>query len=101
MRILVGAHSLLFGAKTRGAATSANLTMAKFYSSALAVDCTMPERVTAEYVRRLEELAADPEKRKLSYMGILKLFTCPDRGHLYQDIEGIVSVMVRAASVAL
>ena len=109
MRILVGAHSLLLGAKTRGAATSANLTMAKFYSSALAVDCTMPERVTAEqfhsqyreYVRRQEVLAADPEKRKLSYMGILKLFTCPDRGHLYQDIEGIVSVMVRAASVAL
>jgi hypothetical protein len=34
-------------------------------------------------------------------MGILKLFTCPDRRHLDQDIEGIVSVMVRAASVAL
>ena len=84
MRILLGAHSLLLGAKTRGAATSANLTMAKFYSSTLAVDCTMPERVTAEqfhsqyreYVWWLEVLAANPEKRKLSYTG--KLIPSPD-----------------------
>ena len=50
-----------------------------------------------EYMRRLEELAADPEKRKLSNMDILKLFTNPDRKDLYQEIEEIVSVIVRAA----
>jgi hypothetical protein len=104
-RVLLGAHSLLLGANSRGAATSANLTIDKFYSSALAVDCNVLDRVTEEqfrsqyreYVRRLEALAADPENRKLSDMCLVKLFTNPDRKDLYQDIEAIVSVMVRAA----
>ena len=83
----------------------ADFTVDKFYKSAVAVDCNLLAQVTEEqfysqyreYVRRLEGLGASTENRKLTDMGILQLVTHPDRKDLYQDIEAIVSVMVRAA----
>ena len=50
-----------------------------------------------EYVRRLETVAREPTKRELTDMDLLELFLQPEHAHLYQDIETVMSVMVRAA----
>ena len=50
-----------------------------------------------EYVRRLETVAKDQTKRKLPDKDLLEIFLQPENVHLYQDIETVMSVMVRAA----
>ena len=47
--------------------------------------------------RRLETVARDPSKKEFSDMDLLELFLHPENVHLYQDIEAVMSIMVRAA----
>ena len=105
-RILLGARSLLLSVHSRGAATIANLTFPKFVVSAAEVDPELFERISknefqaqhSEYLRRLERLArTDAEARKLVDMELLELFVHPDKKQLYEGIETVLSVMVKAA----
>ena len=48
-------------------------------------------------MRRLESIVGQPDKRELSDMGLLELFLEPENVHLYQNIEAVMSVMVRGS----
>ena len=50
-----------------------------------------------EYVRRLERVGQDLANKDLSDIDLLELFLKPENQNLYQDIEGVMSSMVRAA----
>ena len=104
-RVLLSARSLMLSVKARGAATISNLTWEKFLISSVEVDSTLLQRVSEEelkaqyreYVRRLERVGEDPANKELSDMDLLELFLKPENQNMYQDIEGVMSSMVRAA----
>ena len=106
-RVLLSSRNLMLSVVARGATTVSNLTWEKFLASSQEVDPTLLERTSKEeyriqfreYVRRLETVARDPTKRELSDMELLELFLQPEHAHLYQDIETVMSVMVRAALI--
>ena len=106
-RILLGARSLMLSLVSRGSPAISNLTWDKFYRSSLELDPKLLERVTKEeykqqyreYLRRLESAANDPAVRELSDLELLELFLDPKNVHLYQDIESVLSVMVRASLI--
>ena len=104
-RVLLSTRNLMLSVGSRGASTVSNLTWEKFLSSSVEVDPTLLQRTSEEeyrlqfreYVRRLETIARDPSRRELSDLELLELFLHPDNVHLYQDIEAVLSVMVRGA----
>ena len=48
-------------------------------------------------MRRLERVGQDPANKELSDIDLLELFLKPENQNIYQDIEGVMSSMVRAA----
>ena len=103
--VILSARNLMLTAASRGASTVSNLTWNKFLSSSIEVDSSLLDRVSIEefkeqyreYVRRLESIVGQPDKRELSNMGLLELFLEPENVHLYQNIEAVMSVMVRGS----
>lgn len=105
-RVLLGARNLMLNVHSRGASTIANLTCDKFLGSALEVDSKLFERIRdqefrnqyREYTRRLESLVTTVSGAKeLSDMDLLELFLKPENLQMYEGIEAVLSVMLRAA----
>ena len=104
-RIVLGAHNLINSLAARGAPAVSSLTWDKFLRSSVMLDPDLMERVPEEeyrlqfkeYLRRLENLAKAPNRKDLKDMELLELFLEPKNQHLYSDIEGVISVMVRGS----
>ena len=104
-RIVLSSNSLVNSVVARGAPAVFSLTWDKFLKSSVEVDPTLTQRVSEEeykmqyreYLRRLESLAQQQEKKDLSDMQLLEFFLKPGNKPFYRDIEGIMSVMVRSS----
>ncbi len=105
-RVLLGARDLLRNVHSRGASTITNLTCARFVASACEVDSSLYKRIGKEdfwyqyreYMRQLESLAKTvPGTLDMLDMNLLELFLEPENTHLYEGIEAVMSVMVRAS----
>ena len=104
-RIVLSSKSLVNSVVARGAPAVFSLTWDKFLKSSVEVDPTLTQRVSEEeyklqyreYLRRLESLAQQQEKKDLSDMQLLEFFLKPGNKPFYRDLEGIMSVMVRSS----
>ena len=103
-RVVLSTRNLMLSALSRGSVTAANLTWEKFYSSSVEVDPTLLDRISEEeyrlqyreFVRRVETMGRDPDRKDKSDMELLEVLLDPAY-NLFKDIEAVMSVLVRAS----
>ena len=106
--VLLGLGSLLRSAHCRGSITTANLTQDKFLASSEVIDSHFFERDRRaelknqyrEYVRQMQDLASSkPKVVKFSDMELLELTLMPENKEIYEGVNSMISLMVRASLV--